>query len=327
METRPIIYDPDHKAREVYSGVPSFLGLPVVTDKENLTSYDFGILGVPWEGGCTYGGYSSCVIAPKTIRDVSTRYSGYLADYDIDTFDTLTGCDYGDTVVQNGNYELTFNSIREKYGELIDAGLIPIVFGGDHSIAYPIIQTLAARHKKRVGVIHFDAHLDNYPEFGDDLYSRCSPFNRLYQDENMDPTKIVHVGIRGARNHPQERKEAKKYGATVITAKEIKENGYKEAVKKALSIAQKDTDVLYVTVCSDVLDGASNPQGPIDPCGLTSFELAMMVNECAYQGACSFDFVEIYPEVGNANISAHTGACLALYFVNGVARRRVDHKE
>ena len=323
METRPIIYDPNSKPMEVYSGVPSFLGLPVVRNKKDLRPYDFAVLGVPWEGGCTYGGYSSCVLAPKTIRDVSVRYSGYLADYDIDTFDILTGCDYGDTVVQNGNYELSFDSIREKYADIIDGGQIPIVFGGDHSIAYPLIQTLAKKHKKKVGVIHFDAHLDNYPAFGDDPYSRCSPFNRLYQDENIDPTKIVHIGIRGARNHPQERKEAKKYGATVITTREIKENGYKESIKKALSIAQKDTEVLYITVCSDVLDGASNPQGPIDPCGLTSFELAMMVNECAYNGACSFDFVEIYPEASSTHISAHTGACLALYFMNGVARKRL----
>jgi len=327
METRPIIYAPDNKPVEVYSGVPSFLGLPVIKEKEDLRPYDFAVLGVPWEGGCTYGGYSSCVLAPKTIRDVSTRYSGYLADYDIDSFDILTGCDYGDTVVQNGNYELSFNSIREKYNDIIEGGQIPIVFGGDHSIAYPLIQTLAKKHKKKVGVIHFDAHLDNYPAFGDDLYSRCSPFNRLYQDQNMDPTKIVHIGIRGARNHPRERKEATKYGAHVITTREIKENGYKNSIKKALEFAKNGTDVLYVTVCSDVLDGASNPQGPIDPCGLTSFEVAMMINECAYQGACSFDFVETYPETGGAHISAHTGACFALYFINGIARKRISGRK
>ena len=326
METRPVIYDPVGKPREIYSGVPTFLGLPVAKTKEELKEYDFAVLGVPWEGGCTIGGYSSVVLAPKAIRSVSIRYSGYLPDYDVDTFDALSGCDYGDTVVQNGNYDLTFDSVREKYNDLIEAGQIPIVFGGDHSIAYPLIQTLAKKHKKRVGVIHFDAHLDNYPAFGDDPYSRCSPFNRLYQDENMDPTKIVHVGIRGARNHPQERKEARKYGATVITAKEIKETGYMAAVKKALEIAQKDTDVLYVTICSDVLDGASNPQGPIDPCGLTSFELSMMVNECAYAGANSFDFVEIYPETCGAQISAHMGTCLALYFLNGIARKRLEIK-
>lgn len=326
METRPVIYDPNGKPREIYSGVPAFLGLPVVKDKTELKKYDFVVLGAPWEGGCTFGGFSSVVLAPKNIRAVSVRYSGYLPDFDVDSFDYLSGCDYGDTVVQNGNYDLTFASIREKYDDIIAGGQIPIVFGGDHSIAYPTIQMLAKRHPGRVGVIHLDAHLDNYPAFGEDLYSRCSPFNRLYQDENMDPTKMVHIGIRGARNHPEERAQARKYGATVITGREIKEGGYRAAIEKALAVAKKDTDVFYVTVCSDVLDGASNPQGPIDPCGLTSFELAMMINECAYQGACSFDFVEVYPEPGGAHISSHTAAAMSLYFLNGVARRRKDNK-
>ena len=289
-----------------------------------MKNYDFAVLGVPWEGGCTIGGFSSCELAPKAIRETSVRYTGYLPEWDIDTFDTMTCCDYGDVAVRNGDYEFTFNQIREKYADMIDAGNIPIVFGGDHGISYPLIQTLAKRHKKRVGVIHFDAHLDNYPAFGDDPYARCSPFNRLYQDENMDPTKIVHLGIRGPRNHPQERKEAKKYGATVITAKEVKEIGYKAAIAKALEIAKKDTDVLYITICSDALEGAANPNGPIDPCGLTSFELGMMINECGAAGACSFDFVEIYPEANGPQIGPHTANYFALYFMNGVARGRLE---
>ena len=159
METRPVIYDPVGKPREIYSGVPTFLGLPVAKTKEELKEYDFAVLGVPWEGGCTIGGYSSVVLAPKAIRSVSIRYSGYLPDYDVDTFDALSGCDYGDTVVQNGNYDLTFDSVREKYNDLIEAGQIPIVFGGDHSIAYPLIQTLA--YDILLQVHHINHHL--YP--------------------------------------------------------------------------------------------------------------------------------------------------------------------
>lgn len=324
MQTKPIIYQPGFVPAELYSGVPSFMGMPVAHTPEEVKSFDFAVMGVPWEGGCTYGGFSSCVISPKTVRAVSTRYTGYLPDYDLDIFDYMTTCDYGDIPVQNGNYELTFSEMRKKFGEIIDAGAIPITFGGDHSISYPMISEMAKRHKKRVGVLHFDAHLDTMPSFGDDLYSRCSPFDRLYQDENIDPTKVVHIGIRGPRNHPQERKEAKKYGATVITGMEIKKNGYEASVQKAIEIASKDTDVLYVTVCSDVLDAASNPQGPVDPCGLTSFELAMMLHACGEAGANAFDFVEIYPETCGPQPSAHTAVWMSLYFMNGLAGRKAN---
>ena len=49
-----------------------------------------------------------------------------------------------------------------------------------------------------------------------------------------------------------------------------------------------------------------------------------MVNECAYAGANSFDFVEIYHENCGAQISAHI--CMSLYFLNGIARKRLETK-
>lgn len=197
----------------------------------------------------------------KRSAAISTRYTGYLPDYDIDTFDYMTACDYGDTVVQNGNYDLTFANMREKFGEIIDAGAIPITFGGDHSISYPMISEMAKRHKKRVGVIHFDAHLDTMPSFGDDLYSRCSPFNRLYQDENFDLPRSCTYRNQRTRNSSAGKKRSRKIRSYCHSAMEIKKNGYEATIKKALEIASKDTDMIYVTICSDVLDASANPQG------------------------------------------------------------------
>lgn len=327
IKSKPSIYDPNFLPTNIYSGVPSFLNLSVLENKEELKQMDVAVLGVPWEGGCTIGGYSSCTEGPKSIRTASIRYTGYLPDFDIDCFDYLKAGDYGDVPVQNGNYEFTFAQIREKYGEMIDAGVVPVIFGGDHGIAYPAISELAKRHPKKVGVLHFDAHLDNYSEFGDDPFARCSPFFRLYNDPNMDSTKIVHIGIRGPRNHKQERENARKYGATVIPCMEIKKEGWEASIKKAIEIASKDTEVLYVTICADSLDAAFMPQGPQDMGGLTSFELLMMVHETGLAGANSFDFVEIYPENGTSQTASHVGCWLALYFLNGIAANRMGSKK
>lgn len=322
MKTRPAIYTPPAET-QIFGGVPSYLGLPVVRDKKELSQYDFAVLGVPWEGGCTIGNFSSCELATKAVRLASVRYSGYLPDYDIDIFDTMTLCDYGDVPTRNGDYAYTFGAIREKYAELLDAGVIPIVFGGDHGIAYPMISTLAERHPGRVGVIHFDAHLDNYPSFGEDDLARCSPFNRLYHDPNIDSTKIVHLGIRGPRNHPQEGREAHMAGATVIPARAVKERGWRASIEKALEIVTKDTDCFYISVCSDVVDAGSNPDGPIDPAGLSTYEMCMMLNACGAAGAASFDYVEIYPRPDGPQLGPHTANYFAIYFMNGVARGRL----
>ena len=320
--SKPTIYDPNFLPTNIYSGVPTFLNLPVLENKQDLAQMDVAVMGVPWEGGCTIGGYSSCTDGPKSIRSASIRYTGYLPDFDLDCFSQLKAGDYGDIAVQNGNYEFTFGEIRKKVGEIYDAGAVPIILGGDHGIAYPTISELAKRHPGKVGVLHFDAHLDNYSNFGDDPYSRCSPFYQLYNDPNMDPTKIVHIGIRGPRNHQEEFNNAKKYGANVILCREIKKNGWEASIKKAIELASKDTEVMYVTLCADSLDAAFMPQGPQDMGGLTSFELLMMVHEAGLAGARALDFVEIYPDAYSLQPASHVGCWLALYFLNGVAERR-----
>ena len=320
--SKPTIYDPNFLPTNIYSGVPTFLNLPVLENKQDLAQMDVAVMGVPWEGGCTIGGYSSCTDGPKSIRSASIRYTGYLPDFDLDCFSQLKAGDYGDIAVQNGNYEFTFGEIRKKVGEIYDAGAVPIILGGDHGIAYPTISELAKRHPGKVGVLHFDAHLDNYSNFGDDPYSRCSPFYQLYNDPNMDPTKIVHIGIRGPRNHQEEFNNAKKYGANVILCREIKKNGWEASIKKAIELASKDTEVMYVTICADSLDAAFMPQGPQDMGGQTSFELLMMVHEAGLAGARALDFVEIYPDAYSLQPASHVGCWLALYFLNGVAERR-----
>lgn len=321
-DSKPTIYDPNFLPTNIYSGVPTFLNLPVLENKQDLAQMDVAVMGVPWEGGCTIGGYSSCTDGPKSIRSASIRYTGYLPDFDLDCFSQLKAGDYGDIAVQNGNYEFTFGEIRKKVGEIYDAGAVPIILGGDHGIAYPTISELAKRHPGKVGVLHFDAHLDNYSNFGDDPYSRCSPFYQLYNDPNMDPTKIVHIGIRGPRNHQEEFNNAKKYGANVILCREIKKNGWEASIKKAIELASKNTEVVYVTICADSLDAAFMPQGPQDMGGLTSFELLMMVHEAGLAGARALDFVEIYPDAYSLQPASHVGCWLALYFLNGVAERR-----
>lgn len=72
--SKPTIYDPSFLPNNIYSGVPSWLNLPVLEDAGELKGFDAVVSGVPWEGGCTIGGYSSCTEGPKAIRSVSIRY-------------------------------------------------------------------------------------------------------------------------------------------------------------------------------------------------------------------------------------------------------------
>ena len=323
MKNKPICYVPGRETPEIYSGVPSFLGLPVIESEEDLKNSDIVFMGVPFENVCTWGKYSNVELGTKVIRDASLRYGGYLPDYDLDVFDHFSGADFGDCATKMGDYDFTTEQMLGMYQQILDNDKFPVVFGGDHSISYPLIREFARKHNGKIGVIHFDAHMDNMFIHGEDKYARCSPFARLYEEEVINPKNMVHFGIRGPRNNPSGLKAAKLAGATTITAMEVATNGLLESIKKAIEIASKDVDAIYVTVCSDIVDVANNPAGPPDHCGLSSRELAIILHECGKAGAKAFDFVELYPTNDPNNVSGHLACWMTIYFLAGVTKYKL----
>ena len=180
-----------------------------------------------------------------------------------------------------------------------------------------------SRKPGKIGLIHFDAHMDNMDTFGEEKLARCCPMHRIYEMEGFDPTKMVTLGIRGPRNHYGALAEAKKYGVRVMTMMDIRRMGYMEAIQEAIAIASEGTEGFYVTVCSDALDVAFNPAGAPDPCGLTTWELGMMLHQCGLNGACALDYVEIYYGADPGMLSSHNAVWMSLYLLAGVAQRRM----
>ena len=178
MKNKPECYVPERPIPEIYHGIPTFMGLPKIERKEDLPNYDVVFSGIPFEGVCTWGGFSGTELQPKTVRCASARYGGYLPEFDVDVFDTLTGGDYGDVATKNGDIEGTMNNIYAHFKTLWDANAFPVTFGGDHSVAYPIMKALAEKHDGKIGIIHLDAHLDNMDHFGEHKFARCSPLRR-----------------------------------------------------------------------------------------------------------------------------------------------------
>ncbi len=81
--------------------------------------------------------------------------------------------------------------------------------------------------------------------------------------------------------------------------------------------ASQDVDVVYLSICSDVLDYAFNPGGPVDGNGLTSFELLTLVHEFCKLGIVGMDFVEVYPQQDPSQFSSHLASTIILYALAG----------
>ncbi|MDV2886392.1 agmatinase family protein [Alkalihalophilus pseudofirmus] len=307
----------------IYGNTPPFLGA-INGTTEATDEADVLIYGVPWEGAVTWGDYTGCELGPKVMRLCSGRYSGYLPELDhIDVFEHLKLADMGDVDVVPADVIETMNRIESFAGDMWDSGKFPLALGGDHGITYPIVKALTERTGKKVGILHLDAHYDNMPHHDGDKYARSTPFARLYELDGVRNESLIHAGIHGPRNKPESGKFAREAGAKTITINDIREA--KDIRKLAADLydqASEGVDVVYLSVCSDVLDFAFNPGGPVDGNGLTSYELLTLIYEFTKRGIVGMDFVEVYPQQDPTNVSSHFASMIALYALAGVVEHR-----
>ncbi|WP_077624644.1 agmatinase family protein [Sediminibacillus massiliensis] len=305
---------------KIYGNTPCFLGGSKVSFKdESIKDKDVLIYGVPWEGAVTWGDYTGAEMGPKVIRLSSARYSGYLPELNhIDVLSHYTLGDLGDVDVVPADSEETMNRIENFSSNVWKTNTFPVAFGGDHGITYPIVKALGKQLDGKVGIIHLDAHYDNMPDHEGDLYARSTPFARMYEDGNIRSESIVHMGIHGPRNKPETGKYASEVGATTITSREIRQcDSLAGMAKKAYDIASEGTEAVYLSICSDVLDFAFNPGGPVDGNGLTSYELVELVHEFCKLGVRGMDLVEIYPRQDPNDFSSHLASTIVLYALAG----------
>lgn len=309
---------------KLYGNTPCFLDALNISKSKDLSEVDAVVYGVPWEGAVTWGDYTGCELGPKVMRLCSGRYSGYLPELEhIDVFEHIKLGDIGDIDVVPADVEETVSRIEKFTERLWESGKFLIGLGGDHGVTFPIVKALT-NSGKQVGIIHLDAHYDNLPSHDGDKFARCSPFARLYEVEGVRNESIIHTGIHGPRNKPESGRNAKAAGAVTVTINDIREHqDIRKLADEIYGMASRDVDCVYLSICSDVLDYAFNPGGPVDGNGLTSYELVTLVHEFCKKGIIGMDFVEVYPQQDPNQFSAHLVSTVVLHALAGVIKNRI----
>ena len=315
----PMVADRKASLPKVYGDTPSFLGTTVLDPKALTKGYDVIVAGVPWEGTVTWGTFSGCELSPKTIRHASARYGGFLPEYELNLFDYLSIGDMGDVPVNPNDDQLTMKNVYESMGNVYRNRSIPFVLGGDHSFTPEIVRALSDTIDGKIGLIHFDAHLDNSMAFGNDKYPRCGPIHRIAQVDKVRTESIVHIGIRGPRNSATQFEYARSMGARVFAINEIRRRGMDEIIEEAIEIAHRDTKYVFVTICSDCIDAGFNPGGPADFNGLMPHELLSSLYRIGESGISGLDYVEVYPGQDPAGFSSHLASWAMIYALAGMA--------
>jgi agmatinase len=318
------VIDPLERWREYgekpdYAGPLTYGGAPCTQDAALLAGFDVAILGAPMDDlvsdrpGARYG--------PRAIRAASCPAGPHL-ETKVDAFAELRIVDYGDAPVLPADPARSHAAIEATVGEVLDAGLIPIVLGGDHSIAEPDISACAARHGP-VGLVHFDTHTDTGREvFGVEL-SHGTPMFRLVETGKVDPERYVQIGLRGYWPGEAEFSWQAERGITSFFAHDVRELGIDEVVRR--TVAHVGEGPVFVSVDVDVLDPAFAPgTGTPEPGGLTSAELLQACRRVAEElTVVGADVVEVSPTaIASADITALVADRVVREILTGIALRR-----
>ena len=198
---------------------------------------------------------------------------------------------------------------------------LPIVLGGDHSIAEPDIRACAAPHTT-VGLVHFDTHTDTGTEVFGVERSHGTPMYRLVEDGVVDPRRYVQIGLRGYWPGEREFAWQRERGITSFFMHDVRELGIGAVVERAIETVGEGPVFLSVDV--DVLDPAFAPgTGTPEPGGMTSGDLLWACRQLAagleLVGA---DVVEVIPTaVGSADITALVAERIVREILTGLAVR------
>jgi agmatinase len=303
-----------------YAGLLSFCGLPYTEDQADLEGVDVAIVGAPLDE--LVSERPGARLGPRAIRAASAIPGPHL-ETGIDPVTALRAVDYGDAGVLPADPKRSHAAIEATVADVAAAGAIPIVLGGDHSIAEPDIRACAAAHGP-VGLVHFDAHTDTAAEcFGVSLSHGTAMYN-LVESGHVDPARYVQIGLRGYWPGEEVFAWQRAQGITSLFMHDITQRGVGQVVAEAIAVAGPGP--LFVTIDVDVLDPAFAPgTGTPEPGGMTSADLLWAARTLAAElDVVGAEVVEVCPTaIGAADITALVGSRIVHELLTGLALRRV----
>jgi agmatinase len=178
-----------------YAGINTFMKAPYIEDVHRVGEFDVAIVGVPHDSGTTYR--PGTRFGPQGIRRISALYTPYNYEMGVDLREQIKLCDVGDIFTIPANNEKSFDQISKGIAHVFSSGAFPIILGGDHSIGFPTVRGVC-RHlgDKKVGIIHFDRHVDTQEIDLDERMHTC-PWFHATNMANAPAENLVQLGIGG----------------------------------------------------------------------------------------------------------------------------------
>ncbi|WP_158921411.1 agmatinase [Acidisphaera sp. S103] len=280
-----------------YAVPSSFLGVSR-TDQDA----EYVIAGVPMDIGTT--NRSGTRDGPAAIR----RASRMLTDGDHPEHwvepARMALSDSGDFQLALGDIQGSLAAIQsqaEPIGHLI-------ALGGEHGITLPLLRALTKRSGQPVALVHFDAHVDTWPDNFGQAYAHGSPFYHAINERLVDPHRMIQIGIRSPVQ-----KDVMDWtlsqGVTVLSAQDVH-------ASSPAAVAARIADVVgdapaYLSFDIDALDPAFAPgTGTPEIGGLASWQAQAILRKLTKVRFVGMDIVEVSPAFDVSEITALAAATM-----------------
>ena len=298
-----------------FCNMGTFMRMQKVDSAEGL---DFAIAGAPFDTASSFR--SGSRFGPNAIRNISAMMKPNNVIMQVNIMDGLKGGDIGDFNVTPGYIHPTYQAIEEGVANILKENACPIVQGGDHSITLAELRAVAKKYGP-VALVHFDSHSDLCDEVFGQKYNHGTPFRRALEENLIDASHSIQVGMRGSLYDPDEHKMAAELGMKLIPAHKVREMGLETLIKTILErVGDKPC---FLTFDIDFVDPAYAPgTGTPEVGGFTSLEALDLVRKIKDLNFVGFDLVEVLPAYDHGEITAYLAANIVFEYLSILAVKK-----
>ena len=306
----------------------TFLGIPRcdLDDPRSYQGLDVVIVGAPVDSGTSHR--SGAKFGPQAIR------MGDYLPHDgqrphlalrVDALKELKIADAGDLLMPPGNLEESLKVLKAATEKISRAGAIPVVLGGDHSIASADVAGIAShRGNGKISMIHFDAHADTGDLQMGALVGHGTPMRRLIEAGYVRGDRFLQLGLRGYWPDDATLNWMRDQGMRSYEMTEIHHRGLTAVLDESFATLTDGCDGVFLSVDIDVVDPGMAPgTGTPEPGGMTSRELLEAVRRiCLELPVVGIDVVEVAPPFDSADITAILANRVVLEALSAIAKRK-----
>lgn len=319
-----------------FHGIPTFFRAPVALCPEDLTAgkVDVAIMGAPidlstGQRGTGYG--------PQAVRtgEVIGGWGDLLAVAhpavgEIDFTKVLNVVDYGDAPIDIMSNERSILPVHKMVKEIAEAGAVPVIVGGDHSLMYPDVVAVTDVHGKgQVAVVHFDAHFDGIPLLFGHYLTHGAPVRRVIDEGHVKGRNFIQIGLNSAKPGLKDIEWMRKNQVRYHMLAEVDRDGWPAVMKRALTEALDGPKKIFISVDTDVLDPAWAPgMGTPEPGGMSPRELFPILRALAVQNeVVGVELVEVNPLTDPTYRTKQVAVRILREILTGMAMRKKGIKD